>query len=172
MTWWSPRWHQGCGSYLGQPLPPDGGRLSWSEESAAAIWSPLNCAAAIVVAHLARACAGDIFIRALRTNPGMCLPCFFAASCALNVIVIVVRHAQHGQLSTVLRELSTPCERATTFRAREEWNTFYSSQGAERLRSGSPIQCMPYITTTVLRNVPTAHCHANTMRNAGPHRVE
>ena len=122
--------------------------------------------------HLARACAGDIFIRALRTNPGMCLPCFFAASCALNVIVIVVRHAQHGQLSTVLRELSTPCERATTFRAREEWNTFYSSQGAERLRSGSPIQCMPYITTTVLRNVPTAHCHANTMRNAGPHRVE
>jgi hypothetical protein len=78
------------------------------------------------------------------------------------------RSIEHGGL----RELSTPCERATTFRAREEWNTFYSSQGAERLRSGSPIQCMPYITTTVLRNVPTAHCHANTMRNAGPHRVE
>lgn len=39
--------------------------------------------------------------------------------------------------------------------ARRVEHFFIPTQGAERLRSGSPIQCMPYITTTVLRNVPT-----------------
>jgi hypothetical protein len=50
---------------------------------------------------------------------------------------------------------------------REEWNTFYSTQG-RKASVGVANSMHAYITTTVLRNVPTAHCHANTMRNAGP----
>ena len=37
---------------------------------------------------------------------------------------------------------------------REEWNTFYSTQGAERLRSGSPIQCMPSIYLYIYNHLP------------------
>ena len=51
---------------------------------------------------------------------GMCWPCFFAASCALNVIVIAVRRVPRAS-ERDFRELGldhTPCERArATFRA-------------------------------------------------------
>jgi hypothetical protein len=69
------------------------------------------------------------------------------------------RYFASFQLHASARQLSERAKSGTLF---------YSTQGAERLRSGTPNQCMPYITTTVLRNVPTAHCHANTKRNAGP----